>query len=128
MFSAILSKINPLVVIIVMLLALAGGLGMLYKNSLEDLVVTKGKLETAEQDYKDLKTQADDEALRHIALNDKVLIAQTNFNSTKAELNKMKGRQDLIRKKSGLVEIKINKSFKQFQDDVACLTGGAKCE
>lgn len=108
---------------IVFLLAGLLFVGYLYKNKLEAYAILDTQKTALEAALVDLNKRFAEEALRVTELEQERDTARSSFRVTKKELDELKGKQHIIAKKPGLVEIKINKSFSQFTSELSCTTG-----
>lgn len=99
------------------------GLGYGLKVQIENVGELKSKLVQIQQEKIDLENQIENEKSRSIVLNNKVSDAVSNYNKIKGELDSHKRRYSVIVKKPGLVELKINKSFNSFMNEMYCSTG-----
>ena len=50
-------------------------------------------------------------------------VADSSWRASRRDLEGLKGREVVVLKKKGLVELKINKAFQKQQDKFACITG-----
>lgn len=114
--------------IILTLVVLLGIAGWLYKGELESHATTKSELMRLEQSVATVKAQYEKEKLDHAQLRQQKADTQKGFREIKSALDGMKNRQDTIRKRPGLVELKIKKSFDVYMNDLQCETGAEeKC-
>jgi membrane protein implicated in regulation of membrane protease activity len=50
-------------------------------------------------------------------------VADSSWRASRRDLEGLKGREAVVLRKKGLVELKINKAFQKQQDKFACITG-----
>ena len=114
--------------IILVLLGLAVGAGWLYKEELEAHANTQSKLAQLESQVEKVKAQYELEKKNHTSLREVKQTAAKEFREIKGALDGLKDRQETIKKKPGLVELKIKRSFDQYMTELQCETGAPeKC-
>lgn len=112
-------------VILVLAIALAG-VGYLYKTSLEEKAVLERANNTLREVIVSYDKQIKDGQAKQQALEAEHNATSSAFRITKSELDRLKGRQDTVKAKPGLVERKIQASFDQYMKDLQCETGATE--
>lgn len=106
------------------------GLGFLLKGQYEKT----GQLEVQMQSYVQLASSLElrlSDAAKSIEqaqkdqqeFNEKTGAIRSSISAQKRELEAMKGREALVLRKLGLIELRINKSFNKTQNELSCITG-----
>ena len=112
-------------IILALSVALAG-VGYLYKTSLED----KAVLEQANNTLREVVISYDKQIKEGQVKQQELVAANAQsasaFRQVKRELVNLKGRQDTVKAKPGLVEQKIQKSFDKYMSELQCTTGATE--
>lgn len=115
-------------------LVLAAGGAMYYLNSKvnslsAELALSRSQTALAINQYSELETRvlAIQETTQEFERENRELITQ--YTETRRELESMRGREQTVVARPGLVESKINDSFQEQQLRLACITGDSTaCE
>jgi predicted nuclease with TOPRIM domain len=128
MFSFLLKPIQPYLteVKIAIGISLLCGLlvvSYLYKTQIEKTAVVETQLTTLQQTYEQTQKALKDEQVKHIQLSHEREQVYQDYIDMKRKLDGFKNRENVVVKKPGLVQIKIQKSFDGFMNELYCNTG-----
>tara|TARA_Y100001963_G_C6468911_1_gene303566 strand:- start:18 stop:389 length:372 start_codon:yes stop_codon:yes gene_type:complete len=117
---------SKIIAILIILMTVGG---YLYYTEIESHAETRAELKIQEKAKETLVKSIKDSERERRAVESEVERLNLESTQQRRELSSLRDREDVVLAKPGLVEIKINKSFKKSQELLACLTGDTKlCE